>query len=198
MISEIAKEMETRSQTVCRHVAAYLNETRTSMESFAEDVMQAYHTLPEGLRDVKFHAGGDVYRDMRANAQIVRRFIEGNPRMPVDIEESLVLALPDDRRQPLLRDLAMRYGLLAAPVPSSEPGDDACAISRLMKETAEAIEAIAPMMADGRIDHQDAPLAEHALVQINEAMAELMSLQARITEILPADAQVVARLVPMK
>lgn len=179
---------ESRSQTIVRHVTAYLNETRTSMESYAMDVRQAYHdATEETARDVRFHAGGDAYKDMRANGQIVRRFLEGNPRMPVDIEEALVEALPASRRDALLTELAARYGLLPAQIPQPGPVGEAGSIAGLMKQTGEVIEAMAPMLEDGVIDNRDLPFAKHALAQINEAMAELMSLQARVVEILPED-----------
>lgn len=177
---------ESRSQVVQRHVTRYLNETRTSMESFAADVASHYcSATPAAVRDIRFHSGGDAYKDMRANGQLVRRFLEGNPRMPVDIEESMVGALPVDRRAALVGDLAARYGLLAAPIPVPGRSATACSAGRLMKETGEAIEAIASLLDDDVIDDRDRPQARHVLQQINEAMAELVAFRDRITAVLP-------------
>ncbi len=178
---------EPRSHTVLRHVQAHLLASSISVETYAEEVRALYHarvTDPKA-RVMQFHSGGDAIKDMKANGQLIARILHRTVKMPVDLEEALVLALPEQPRGACLRELAERYDLLPAAIPHPTPSDDAANLSGILKETGEAIQALGPIMADGRVDEHDAPHAKRALIEINEALAALVTMQARITAILP-------------
>jgi len=181
---------ETRSQVIWRHAHTCINRTSASWETYAAQVRDAYEAaVPKDLRVVEWSQQRDAHKRMRLDAQTLRRF-EHDTRhgLPDDLEEAMVRALEAlgyGGHQQLLGELAQRYGLLAAPLPVATPVDDVNGIGRLLKETGEAIQAIAPILEDGRIDENDAPLAKHALKEINDAIGELVSYAQRITGILP-------------
>lgn len=177
--------VETRAELILRYVQSLLRETRVSMESFAADVVEQYHgRTPGGARTIRFHGGGDAYKDMRANAQLLRRFLEGEVRLPVDLEEAVVMALPDSRRRQLLAALAARYGLLAVRNPNTQRRfeDDTAALAGLFKEAGEAGAALAPMLADGRFGPEDRPLAVTAKRELEDVLTAASGLLARIED----------------
>lgn len=183
--------METRSQIVFRHMDTFVRRSGSSWPTLAAAVRAQYEArVPESLRRIEFSHHLDAYERQRLDAQALRRFEdEVKFGLPADIEEACVFGLKDagySDFEKLLADLADRYGLLAAPQPAlaGEVQD----IGRLLKETGEAIQAVAPMLADGRIDERDQPYAKDALGQINDALAMLVSYQARIVAILPDQA----------
>ncbi|MBE9538499.1 MAG: hypothetical protein IMF06_05410 [Proteobacteria bacterium] len=174
---------EPRSHVVWRHVTLFINKTGTSWPTYCADVAEHYHTtVPGPLRKVEFSLHRDPHERMRLNAQTVRRFEHDHKfGLPNDLEDAMVMALPQSRRFDLQADLAARTGLLAAPIPEIGPAHDALGVAGMMRETAEAIEAIAPMLeSDGVIDHKDAHLAGHAEQQLLEAMGALRSMLARV------------------
>lgn len=178
---------ETRSQVIERHLRALLRETRTSWPTLASRVVEHYHArTPLHARAVRFHVGGDAYDDMRANAQLLRRWFDEdtNARLPADLEEAVVLALDEPYRARCLEDLAARYGLLAVPAALEAGAAEFCDHRRLagfMREAGEAAAAVARMLDDGRIGPEDQPLVEATVNQLRRALARGFGLIARIT-----------------
>lgn len=175
---------EPRARVIAQYVGAYLHSSGTSMEAYADDVAREYHarTAPE-LRSVQFQCGGDAYKRLRANGQVVRRFLENEPRMPVDVEEAFIFALPDDLRRDVLRELAARVGLLAAPLPDGNGAHDLTLVGDLMREFGDAVKTLGPVLADGRIDAQDAPYLHAALREITELVEQATALRARLNDV---------------
>ncbi|MDY6979371.1 MAG: hypothetical protein SV201_05780 [Pseudomonadota bacterium] len=177
---------ETRNQVIARLIDEHIRVSAVSWETYSQAVVDHYHTqVPDVRRGIKFHAGGDAYKDMRANAQIIKRIVHDEVRMPVELEESLVEALPVEWNQRCKKELANRFGLLAARIPDPEHRTDVQGISGLLRESADVMDAIAPMLADGVIDENDMPLAKRALQEINDLDAVLATLRKQITDILP-------------
>lgn len=185
--SQILSSHEPRSVTIIRHVTDYLLSTSVSRAAYADDVKNLYHQrIPNpAARCVRFHEGGDAIKDLKANDQLVQRFLQQDVKFPADIEEAFVLALPPQRRRRCLADLMARYELLAAPIPKATTEDASESLSRLLDSTGAVIRAIAPMMADGVVDERDAPHAKKALRTIHSAQAELTGWAQRITDALP-------------
>ena len=171
---------ETRAQVIIRYTQDYLRATGTKKATFADAVMRKYHDqVPPMLREIRFHTGGDTYADMKANAQIIRRFMEGDNRLPADLEESWVAALPDIWSLRLVSELAYRYGLLAVHMPqsaSSHTGD----LAKLMKETGEACTVTSRMLDDGRFTPDDMPLYKKAMDEIDDVLVAAIELKTRI------------------
>jgi len=182
---------EPRSVTIIRHVSGYLLTEKVSEQQFSDNVKTIYHhrvSDPKN-RAVKFHEGGDAYEDMKANAQLLFRMFKpsATSRLPVDLEEPVVLALPEERQRDLKAELAERYDLLAAPIPHNTEEDNIFSLAVLLKTTGATVESLAPIMEDGKIDQSDVPYAKKALLEINKTMAALVSWQAAITSVLPED-----------
>jgi len=192
-VTQLFVPSETRTITILRHVTNFLFSTSTTDSAFAMSVVEVYHQrVPvRAARIFDFHETNNPVKDMKANTQLVSRILNRVTRMPADLEEAFVLAMPAPFREPCMRDLAERYGLLAVHIPVAEPSEDLANLQRILKETGEAITALGPILADGKIDSSDGPYAKHALQQVHEAQAALLEMSVRITAILPEDQEVV-------
>lgn len=174
---------ETRAQTIERHVRDMLHQTSVSLPSFSTAVVTQYHgrTAP-AARGVLFHTDGDAYRCMRTNAQIIRRYLDGEPRLPCELEEALVLAMPDPWRTRCLSELAARYGLLAARIP--EQGRAETDISQLFREAGEAGAAIAQWLEGVReMGVHESQVAATAEKELHDVIAAATGLLARIATV---------------
>lgn len=174
---------ETRSETIFRHTNEMLHVTRTSMASFAQQVVENYHDeVPSEARCVEFKMDGDMFRVATTNAQKLHRYMEQevSARLPVDLEESWVRALCEPYRTECRRELAKRYGLLDVSLPSPLFYSDIETVSRLTKEVGEALVAIAPALADADIDFADAQHLPAALKEIEDVISAALSLKARL------------------
>ena len=185
---------ETRPQTIWRHAHELINRQTISWPTLATTVRAVYVELvPTAARKVEWSDNRDTFKRAELDAQTLKRF-EHDVKfgLPSELEEAMVIAMQrlDYRHQDeLIRELAERYGLLAAPIPHGELVDDAEGVKRLMTEVGEAIAAVMEIAPDG-ITKEDEAKAKHCLIQINEAMAEMVSMQARVTKILPEPAVV--------
>lgn len=180
---------ESRSETIARHVReALATDGRLTERSYAEQVMNCYHAAtPLHLRRVNFEVGATVdavERAQRANAAAVRRFVSGEVRMPVDLEEALVDALPAAVRERCIRALSARRGMLPVAMPTPDGIEQTRRVAELMHSAADAVAAIAPMLADGAIDAADRPYAAAALDQLRRVLADATCLHAQILAVL--------------
>ena len=172
----------TRDRAIARHITLALKHTELTRESYADDVVRIYHErTPLNQRHIEFHVlarGGDVYTVLRANAQLVFRQVDGTTRMACELEEAMVLALPDPYRSGCLADLAERYGLLAAAAPATELRGQVSQIGALTKEFADVLQGVATTMADGRLDGQDVEHAAEVVRQVDELIAAATTVRA--------------------
>ncbi len=184
--------MESRSHLIWRHTNTLINKTSLSWDSLAATVREHYEaSVPVEQATIEWSQKHDAYTRARLDAQTLRRF-EHNTKhgLPAELEESLVFALqalgyvgmPD-----LMRDLAGRYGLLAAPIPDTEGRDGLINVARVSQQFAEALEALSPMIADGKIDGDDRPYARNAIHQVMDVIAESTTLVQQINSIMADD-----------
>ncbi|MDR3389899.1 MAG: hypothetical protein P4L92_22915 [Rudaea sp.] len=174
---------ETRQQTIVCHVTLAM--AATTMRCYATDVARIYaERTPVAMRDVEFHQTRDPYADQRANAQIVQRYIDGRSRMPVEIEEALVLALPEPFRGECKRELAARYGDLAAPIPSAAPGAPMADAGMLMAECGQALVELSQSYRDGVIVHGESGVARDAINKLTDVIAQATGLRERLIQAL--------------
>jgi len=147
---------ETRSECIIRHVRVFLRGSAMSEQSYAADVVEVYHArTPAGRRCMKFHEGGDPYRDMRANGQIIGRILNGDVKMPVDLEESLILALPEEDARLCWVDLAERVGRLSVAHPQDGIEGMTADLGRLASDFGQFFESAGPLLHDLSIDARD-------------------------------------------
>lgn len=173
-----------RTKVLHHYVQRYLRETGTKQQGWAHTVAERYvERTPLEHRSVQFHFGGDADKDAKANRQIIERMFDPDEsvRFPADLEEAVVFSLPPAWRTGLLSDLAARYDLLTAQIPHAgeAPSADWCArAGRLMTEAGQALEALAPVVADGSIDEDD---CRDELREALRQQRELQSLSVEIT-----------------
>jgi hypothetical protein len=172
---------DTRAGCIVHHVNMALRKSALTQRGYGQAVADLYlQRTPLHARTLEFHASRDPYADEAANAQLVKRLLNGTVRVPVDVEEAMVLALPEPFRGACLTDLAGRYGLLAAPRPTHEGLQQTIHLGELARDAGETMIALAPMFADGRIAADDAPLAAKALASIAGLQALLVTMEASI------------------
>ncbi|TPG50688.1 hypothetical protein EAH75_04415 [Rhodanobacter glycinis] len=168
---------ECRSQIIAAHVALALSRCSMIERVYAQAVVDIYHErTPLHARTLEFHSSRDPYDDARRNGQIVKRLLDGRVRMPVDLEESLILALPQPYQQHLQAELAERLGLMAAELPSANPAGQQHQVGDLISDVGKALDRLSPMLDDGVLDERDAVYAEAALRGLEALQARAATL----------------------
>lgn len=177
---------DTRSQTIIKALQEYQHDTSYSWESIAYDIKECYEqTVPMHKRSVHFIDKPDLPATQRVAAKQLAKFVSGEHRLPVDLEEACVNALPMDRRQRLLNALAARFGLLAAEIPCGriDGPHDYAMLSRFFDEQCEAGQAINAMLKNGgHIGPQDRAAAPAAIAELNDLIAVAVSFREHIIE----------------
>jgi hypothetical protein len=173
---------EPRSRVIARHVQLALA-AGMQMRAYAALVADCYmeRTAPYD-RIVEFHVGTTAdaaEKAVRANAQLVNRFVDGTVKLPADMEEALVLSLPDDTRARCKAALAERYGLLAARRPDSAEAT-ARSTADVMREAGEAIAALCEVAAHGTPAARER--ARRELIEMQAAGASALE-QLRLADI---------------
>lgn len=175
-----------RAAEIITATQAALRATGGTVRRFASDVADIYRARThEDERTVEFHATADPYADERANAQLITRMMAGDVRLPADLEEAWVLAIPQPHRASLMTRLAARYGLLAVPMLAGQ-ADPTIRVAALMRETAEAVQALAPMMTEGRLTPECHGAARAASTELKEVEAAAASLRGQLQALMAA------------
>lgn len=168
---------ECRSQIIAAHVALALSRCSMIERVYAQAVVDLYQErTPLHARTLEFHSSRDPYDDARRNCQIVKRLLDGRVRMPVDMEEALILALPMPYRQCLQAELAERLGLMAAELPASHATGQQHQVGDLVSAAGGALEKLSTMLDDGLLDETDHAYADGALVALEALQARAATL----------------------
>jgi hypothetical protein len=172
---------ESRSQLIAEHVLLAISRSALTERTYAQTVADMYLArTPLHARSVSFAISADPYADSEANRQTVKRMLDGRVRMAVDVEEALILALPQPYRGRLLADLAERMGLLAAAQPQDTPAGQQQQIGELMQHMGDTVSRLSPMLDDGRMDAGDAAHAAAALAELDALQAIAVTLKSAI------------------
>lgn len=177
----------TRSQLIGELVVAAINATRITWKAYVDAVVKHYHDhtdVPDRILQFHVASTADQVEDFaRLNTQTIKRMLIGEHKLVADIEDALIAALPPEWRARLLTALLDRHGLLLAHKPPAL--DDAAgqitSACALMRKTAAAVQAIAPMLENGRIDADDAPHFIPALEAVNKVMGACVTLNTQIS-----------------
>lgn len=174
----------TRADVIWRHVIFAINNAKLDRFNYADDVARIYQarTTPPA-RGIEFQAhqrGRDPYEVRKANKQLLFRMIdpEGPVRLPVELEEAAVLALPQPFRDACLAELAGRYGLLAAPLPDAVAAKPTASCGELTAAFGECLKALAATIDDGSLDPRDATHAPAAIRKLDHLLALATGLRA--------------------
>lgn len=176
----------TRSQLIGAMVTEAILRTRLHWQVYAAAVVDHYHASVDVLDRVQeFHVAttaDNADRCARTNTQAIKRMLTGETRMPADLEESLIAALPEEWRRRLLRALLDRQGLMLAdkPTTSTDALGQVSSSCALLRSTASAVERVAPMLEDQVICAADAPLFPAALEALSAVMGVCLTLTAQI------------------
>lgn len=178
-----------RQSVVYGYTRRMLDETATNMNSFAMAVAECYLSLvAPDVRNVplKLGEGDALIAAMKANGQTLRRYMDGTVKvLPADLEDAWVSALPEPYRADCERDLAKRRGRLSLKVQDDAVHAPAVGMAELAAEFAQLVEALAPALADGRLDEADLPYAKKILNESDDLMAALLSVRRQVTALLP-------------
>lgn len=158
------------------------------MTTFAQRLAEAYHARTEqSARSIEFHAGtttDGVIRAMARNTKLVERISTGAVRFPLDLLEAWGEALPDDLGLEFRRTMARRLGFVGVLPPSDAgaPSD----VGALAAEFGATMQALAPLLEDGRIDADDCPgLIRRAMREGADLMAAWLAVQQQLVSALP-------------
>lgn len=172
----------TLTQIIKRHWQALIDETSIKESAFATKVREHYERFPEHVREVEFSTHADPHTRMeRDREKISRWFSQGvSARLPTEIIESVIAAFPPERRQALQVEVMARQGLIAAQLPDEGFAAAGVTLGRMCQEHGEAVQRVAELMQDGKIDHMDRAGAPEALREIDQAIGALISMRRLI------------------
>lgn len=174
----------TRADVIWRHLVFAINNAKLDRDNYADDVARLYMArTAAAARGLQFHQharGVDPYEVRKANKQLLFRMLdpEGPVRMPVEVEEAAVLALPQPFRDACQAELAQRLGLMAAPLPSTEPGEALASCGKFTRSFGRCLQVLASTVGDGHLDPDDAAKAPAAIQQLDQLIALATSLRA--------------------
>lgn len=191
--------MRTRSQIIWLHLHRLVNTTSAKWPTVAVAVRELYEELvPEHARHVSWSDHKDNYERARLDAQTLRRFeFEVKYGLPAELEPAICAALKDlsyASHDELMKELAAQHGLLAARMPDDAKGGQVADLGRLTVEIGEMFAALAPAIADGRIDEQDAPLARRILSEVTDVEQMLITIRQQVHSIMPHHDTVVRKI----
>ncbi len=179
-----------RSAVIYGHTRRMLDRSSLCVRKFAMRVAERYMELvAPDQRQAKFRWGvtlEDLVRAEVHNAQILSRYMDGTVKvLPADLEDAWVTALPEPYRGDCERDLARRRGTLAVKLAMPTETGQTLTLGELMMQVGELCEALAPALADGRINEADLPHARRILNESDDVIAAVLSLRRQITDLLP-------------
>ena len=177
---------ETRWSVIGRHArkAAQV----LTWRAYGHDVALVFReSTPAHVVDqigVHFHYSGDVDADRIANAQIVRRHVEGLEQRPnPELEDALVLAMPPEIRESCETALAARRDRLSAPM--VKPDDNAMEhFGQLVEQFGETLQRMSPIVADGRIGADDRHHIPEARAKLRQLRGKLAALDAAMERVM--------------
>lgn len=174
--------LEPRSKVIFRHTAHCIRNSGHNDRSFASLIADSYIRLvAPAERIVQFHVGTDldsIEKAQSRNAKLIERFINGTVKVPADLEEAWVAAMPQPWRDACERELAQRYGFLGVREPSRQAPSELLSAAGVLAELAHTMEALAQVMADGQVTAADAPALQRLMREARETQAELSTLHA--------------------
>lgn len=179
-----------RSAVVFEHTRRMLAATNLCVRKFAMHVAEQYVALVAPAdRLVPFRLGVsdlELFKAERHNAQQLGRYMDGTLKaLPADLEDAWVLALPEPFRSECERELAARRGRYAEKRLTADSAGNAAGLVELSREFGELVQALAPALADGRLDADDLPHARRILTESTDLIAAVLSVQRQVSELLP-------------
>lgn len=179
-----------RQSVIYHYTERMLRETGTNRRTFAMVVAEQYLQLvAEDDQDVAFRitrGGTAADGDKKHNGQILGRYLDGVVRkLPADLEDAWVLSFPEPYRSDCERDLSRRRSMLAVRMPDDGTAGQAVGLATLAHEFGQLMSALAPALADGRIDHADLPHARRILDGSDDLICATVAVRRQVQGLLP-------------
>lgn len=174
----------TRTATLRLHLIRAIEARTTTKTTFGEALARAYVAMvPEHARGLDLHPPReasvvDWELDRDALRHQVDRLCTGQTRFPAELEEAWVAALPEPHRHACLAELASRHGLLAVPIPAGACG--VADFAHYLHQFGQSVEALAPIVADGRIDQEDREHIPEAIAALREVITRALAIQCQM------------------
>lgn len=182
-----------RSAVIFSITRKMLDGTALCVRKFASRVADEYAArVAPDQRLVPFRSGitlDALCAAEKHNGQIISRYMDGTVKaMPADLEDAWICALPDEYRNECERELGRRRGNLIVrmdeQIGSIEQGE-AVTLGRLMGEVGDLCQALAPALADGRLNEADLPHARRILNESDDVIAAVLGLRRQVQALLP-------------
>ena len=143
---------EPRSAVLIRFSQLAIRRTGTNRRKFSTEVAEQYQKMiSPGERIIAFYAGTTcdaICAAEKKNDQIIRRMMDGSVKMPADIEDAWIAAIPEPFRSNCRAELAARDGLAVLPEIHRGGVVGANAIADLTAQFSTTLKAVAPVLAD--------------------------------------------------
>lgn len=175
----------TRQAVLIAHTEAVIHETGAERTDLALAIARQYHAqVPREHQSLNLELEPqqddvDAYvRWVERTRKAVERLMTGAVRLPVEIEDAWVAALPQPYRSRCIQALVERMDHLAVEIP--DEGASTADLGRVMKEAGEEVHAAGEVFADGRIDERDIPYLPDAERRCRESAAASLALATRL------------------
>lgn len=172
-----------RAQVLFRFTTEAIRNSGLDDQSFAALVAEAYMAgVAPAERIIAFHLGTDtatIDQANKRNAKLIERFRNGTVKLPADLEEAWVAALPEPWSTDCARELARRYGFMGAKTPVGEAGS-VLSTARMCIELGESLQAMADVSSTGGADGCPLPALRRARKELQDLQAEVMTLLATL------------------
>ncbi|SFD67405.1 hypothetical protein SAMN05660831_02075 [Thiohalospira halophila DSM 15071] len=181
----------TRQAALVAWAQQMIQRTGSSERDFALRVGEQYRaTVPPDQQSLPWpdpdqaESADEYSRLVDSARKRVERYLRGDNALPVELEEAWVSALGGEWSTGCRRELARRMGLLGARLPEEGAEATVTDAGALLRTAGAAVEALAPIVADGVVDEHDRPHVGRALSQIANAQAELTTWIQRLSAVL--------------
>lgn len=172
-----------RAQVLFRYTIEAIRNSGLDDQSFAALVAEAYMaSVAPSERIIAFHIGTDtatIDQANKRNAKLIERFRNGTVKLPADLEEAWVAALPEPWRMDCARELARRYGFMGARSPEGAAGS-VLSTARMCIELGESLQAMADVHPSGANDGCPLPALRRARKEMQDLQAEVATLLASL------------------
>lgn len=177
---------EPRAAVIRRYTTEAIRNSHHTDASFAAEVAERYMALvAPNERTTTFHVGTDADSIVKAgqrNAKLIERFRDGTTKLPADVEEAWVEALPDPWRLQCARELARRYGFMGALAPSSAEAAQMLCTASMLVEFGQAVQALVEVNTHGADGARGVALRRRARAECADVISELMTLKATLQQ----------------
>lgn len=177
-----------RSAVVLAHTREFLDRTAFCANQFGMLVAEQYlaRVAPD-LREQGPNFKWGVTTDelceaQRHNGQLVRRYLNRTLIVfPADLEDAWVSALPDPYRSDCERELAQRRGLIPY---RAAAGNASSSCGALAREFGQLLEALAPAIADGRLNARDRKHAQRIVDEADDLIGQALGVREEVKALL--------------